>query len=85
MQTSLTYQHNDAMMRPTPMQSTNTTHNKNLKNPRKWSLSAKAKPTEETGKTTGKQGLKVVAMVTKHNKVKFADTNSISLLPGICS
>lgn len=68
------------MTRPTPMQSTNTTHNKNLKNPRKWSLSAKAKPMEETGKTTWKQGLKVVAMVTKHNKVKFANTNSISLL-----
>lgn len=76
------------MMRPTPMQSTNTTHNKNLKNPRKWSLSAKAKPTEETGKTTWKQGLEVVTMVTKHNNVitnndkfwKISNTNSISLL-----
>ena len=30
------------------MQSTNTTHNKNLKNPRKCSFSAMAKPTEDT-------------------------------------
>lgn len=30
------------------MQSTNTTHNKNLKNPRKGSFSAIAKPIEDT-------------------------------------
>ena len=42
-----TYHNNDAMMRPTPMQSTNTTHNKNFKNPIKCSFSAIAKPIED--------------------------------------
>ena len=37
------------------MQSTNTTHNKNLKNPRKCSLSAIAKPTEDTIKEEKKK------------------------------
>ena len=35
------------MMRPTPMQSTNTTHNKNFKNPKKCNFSAIAKPIED--------------------------------------
>ena len=51
----VTYQNNDATTRPTPIQSTNTTHNKNLKNPRKCSLSAIAKPTEDTIKEEKKK------------------------------
>jgi len=42
------------MMRPTPMQSTNTTHNKNLKNPKKCSFSAIAKPIEDPVNTKTK-------------------------------
>lgn len=42
-------------MRPTPMQSTNTTHNKNFKNPKKCSFSAIAKPIEDPVNTKIKQ------------------------------
>lgn len=50
-----TYHNNDAMMRPTPMQSTNTTHNKNFKNPIKCSFSAIAKPIEDPVNNKKKQ------------------------------
>lgn len=51
---SFTYHNNEAMMRPTPMQSTNTTHNKNFKNPKKCSFSAIAKPIEDPVNTKNK-------------------------------
>ena len=46
----LTYHSNEAMMRPTPMQSTKTTHNKNFKNPINGIWSAIAKPIDDTVK-----------------------------------
>lgn len=49
----LTYHNNDAIMRPTAMQSTNTTHNKNFKNPKKGSFNITAKPIEDAEDVKG--------------------------------
>lgn len=49
----LTYHNIDAIMRPTAMQSTNTTHNKNFKNPKKGSFNITAKPIEDAEDVKG--------------------------------
>ena len=47
---NITHQKSVAMSRPTPIQSTNITYNRNLTKPQKPSLSTKAKPTEDAEK-----------------------------------
>jgi hypothetical protein len=47
---NVTHQNNVAIRRPTPIQSTNITYNRNLTKPQKPSLSTNANPTEDAEK-----------------------------------
>ena len=67
---ALTYHSNEAMMRPTPMQSTKTTHNKNFKNPINGIWSAIAKPIDDTVKKDKESPVTTRITPLKNNQIK---------------